>query len=93
MSKRENFETKMQERLDGLKSELGELKDTAQRAEINMELEYYTLLEELHLELEATEHKLELLKRANEEKWEDFKSDLERSWKSLRQLISAINAP
>jgi hypothetical protein len=83
----------MQGRLEGLKSEIAELKDKAQREEINLELEYYTLLEELHLKLEATEHKLEMLKLANEEKWEEFKSDLEHSWKSLRALITAITAP
>jgi len=93
MSKRETYENKMQERLEGLKSQIAELRDRAQQVEINLELEYYTLLDELHLELEASEHKLAMLKLANEEKWEEFKSDLEHSWKSLRALITAITAP
>jgi hypothetical protein len=93
MRKRETYENKMQQRLDGLRSEIAELRDKAQQVELNLELEYYTLLDELHLELEATEHKFEMLKLANEEKWEAFESDLEHSWKSLRELIKAITAP
>jgi hypothetical protein len=65
----------------------------AEQAEVNLELEYYTLIDELQLKLEATEQKFELLLQANEDKWEEFKSELEHSWDSLRELIKVITAP
>jgi hypothetical protein len=83
----------MQAQLDELKADIAGLKGKVGQAEINLELEYYTLIDELHLKLEAGEHKFELLKQANEETWEEFKSELEHSWDSLRELIKAITAP
>jgi hypothetical protein len=83
----------MQAQLMELKTEITELREKAEQAEINLELEYYTLIDELHLKLEATEQKFQLLTLANEEKWEKFKSELEHSWNSLRELIKAITAP
>jgi hypothetical protein len=93
MSKREKYESKMQTQLDELKAEIAGLKGKVEQAEINLELEYYTLIDGLQLKLEASEHKLELLKQANAETWEEFKSELEHSWDSLRELIMAITAP
>ena len=93
MSKREIYESKMQAQLDELKADIAGLKGKVEQAEINLELEYYTLIDELQLKLEASEHKFELLKQANEETWEEFKSELEHSWDSLRELIKAITAP
>ena len=83
----------MQAQLDELKAEIAGLKEKVEQAGINLELEYYTLIDELQLKLEASEHKFELLKQANEETWEEFKSELEHSWDSLRELIKAITAP
>lgn len=93
MSNREKYETRMQARFDQLKAEIAGLKEKMEQTEINLELEYYTLIDELHLKLEASEHGFELLKQANEETWEEFKSELEQSWDSLRELIKAITAP
>ena len=93
MSKRKSYENKMQAQLEELKQEITELKGRAEKAEVNLELEYYTLIEELQLKLEETEHHLELLKIANEQKWDEFKSELEQSWSSLRELVKAVTAP
>ena len=93
MSMREIFERKMQAQLDGLKVELAELKDKAGRAEANLELEYFTLIDELRLKLEEVEQKFELLQQSNDEKWEEFKTELELSWDSLRELVKAITSP
>ena len=90
---REIFERKMQAQLDELKVELAELKDKAGRAEANLELEYFTLIDELRLKLEEVEQKFELLQEANDEKWEEFKTELELSWDSLRELVKAITSP
>jgi hypothetical protein len=83
----------MQAQLDELKTEIAGLGKKAEHAEINLELEYYTLIDELQLTLEATEQKFELLLQANEDKWEELRSELEHSWDSLRELIKVITAP
>ena len=93
MSDREAHENKLQARLEQAKSEIAELKENLEQAEVNLELEYYTLIDELHLKLQNAEQKFELLKQADEEKWQEFKSEFEHSWKSLRELIKAITAP
>ena len=93
MSDREAHENKLQARLEQAKSEIAELKENLEQAEVNLELEYYTLIDELHLKLQNAEQKFELLKQADEEKWQEFKSEFEQSWKSLRELIKAITAP
>jgi len=93
MSIRENYEAKMQTRINELKAEIHELREKADQAETNLELEYYTLIDELHLKLETTEQKFELLRQTQDEKWEEFKTDLELSWNSLRELIRAITSP
>ena len=93
MSKRNTYENKMQAQLEELKHELADLKGKAEKAEVNLELEYYTLIDELQLKLEETEHRLELLKMANEQKWEDFRTELEHSWSALRKMIRAVTAP
>ena len=93
MNERKSYESRMQAQLDGLKAEVAELKQKARQAEINLELEYYTLVDELQVKLEVAEDRLEMLKMANEEKWEEFKSSFEHSWDALRELIKAITAP
>jgi len=93
MSLRETYEKKMQAQLHELKAEIAELKEKAGQTETNLQLEYYTLIDELHLKLETTEQKFELLKQTKDEKWEEFKAELELSWNSLLELIKAITSP
>jgi len=93
MSIRETYEAKMQARLHELKAEIHELREKANRAETNLELEYYTLIDELHLKLETAEQKFELLKQTQDENWEEFKTELELSWKSLLEMVKAITSP
>ncbi|MCG6887981.1 MAG: coiled coil domain-containing protein [Gammaproteobacteria bacterium] len=93
MSRREQHEGRLQAQLDEVKAEITRLREKLEQAEINLELEYYTLIDELQVQLQATERKFELLKQADEEKWEEFKSEFEHSWQSLRELIKAITAP
>lgn len=93
MNIRKRYEEKMQAQLHELKQEVAAIREKAEQAETNLQLEYYTLVDELHLKLEATEQKFELLKQTRDEQWEEFKADLELSWNSLRELIKAITSP
>jgi len=87
------YEKKMQPRLDELKEEIDELRQKADEAETNLELEYYTLLDELQVKLETANQKFQLLTQANEDDWEDFKSEFEAIWDSLRELVKTVSSP
>ncbi len=87
------YEKKMQPRLDELKEEIDGLRQKADEAETNLELEYYTLLDELQVKLEMANQKFQLLVQSNEDDWEDFKSEFEAIWDSLRELVKSVTAP
>ncbi len=87
------YEKKMQPRLDELKEEIDELRQKADEAETNLELEYYTLLDELQVKLDTANQKFQLLIQANEDDWEDFKSEFETIWDSLRELVKTVTSP
>lgn len=93
MSLREIYERKMQAQLQQLKAEIDELRKKADQTETNLELEYYTLIDELHLKLDSANQKFHLLKQANDEKWDEFKSEFELIWNSLRELIKSVTSP
>jgi hypothetical protein len=93
MSLREIYEKKMQTRLYELKSEIDELREKAGQTETNLQLEYYTLIDELHLKLETANQKFHLLKQASDEKWDEFKSEFELIWDSLSELIKSVTSP
>ena len=93
MSLRETYERKMQTQLHQLKAEIDELRKKADPTETNLELEYYTLIDELHLKLDTANQKFHLLKQANVEKWDEFKSRFELIWNSLHELIRSITSP
>ena len=90
---RDAYEKKMLVQLNELKTEIETLKKKVDHVEVNLLLEYYTLIDELQLKLEIVEQKFELLRQANDERWEEFKTELEHSWKSLREVIRAITSP
>ena len=87
------YEKKMQPRLDELREEIAELRQKADEAETNLELEYYTLLDELQVKLETANQKFQLLIQASEEDWEDFKFEFETIWDSLRELVKSVTSP
>ena len=93
MSLKETYEKKIEAQLHELKAEIDELREKADRAEINLELEYYTLIDELQLKLEAANQKFQMLRQASEENWEEFKTEFELVWDSLRELVKSVTSP
>lgn len=89
----ENHEVKLRDRLIALRDEVEELKRKASQAEINLELEYYTLLEELQIKLDSAERNFEALLDAGEKGWDDVEAEIEQVWRAARDLIRAINSP
>ena len=93
MSSRETYERKMQSRLQELKAKIDELRHKADHAETNLQLEYYTLIDQLQLELKSANQKFQRLEEAGEENWEAFKTEFEIVWNSLRELIKSTTSP
>ena len=93
MSLRETYEKKMQAQLGELKAEIAGLRKKADQTETNLQLEYYTLIDELHLNLETANLKFQLLKDASDEKWDEFKSEFELIWDSMSELIKSVTSP
>ena len=93
MSIRDIYEKNMQVRLDEWKARLEVFKEKADQEETNLQLEYYTLIDEIKRELETAHKKLEQLKQAGDETWEEFKTDVEITWDTLDELIRSITLP
>jgi len=93
MSIRDVYENKLQHQLDEWKTRLEAFKEKADQEETNLQLEYYTLIDEIKLELEAAHKKLQLLKQSSDETWEEFKADVEITWNSLDELIRSLTLP
>jgi predicted ribosome quality control (RQC) complex YloA/Tae2 family protein len=87
------YEKKVRHQLQELKEEISELKNKAAQAETNLQLEYYTLIDELQVKLEIADQKFHLLTQAGEDDWEDFKTEFEQVWGSMRELIKSITSP
>ena len=93
MRLREIYEKKMQVQLEELEAEIDELMEKTGQTKTNLQLEYYTLIDELRVKLEAANQKFYLLKQASEGDWEAFKSEFELVWSSMRELIKSITSP
>ena len=93
MSFKEIYEKKMQTQLNELKAEIDELRVKAEQVEINLQLEYYALIDELQVKLELANQRFQSLKQTGEEDWEEFKSEFELVWNSLRELIKSVISP
>jgi len=93
MSIRDVYEKNMQAQLDEWKTKLKNFKEKADQEETNLQLEYYTLIEEIELELETAHKKLQLLKQSGDETWEEFKTDVELTWAGLHDLIKSLVLP
>jgi len=87
------YEKKVRHQLQELKEEISELKNKAAQVETNLQLEYYTLIDELQVKLEIADQKFHLLTQAGEDDWEEFKTEFEQVWNSMRELIKSINSP
>ena len=90
---RKTYEGEMRTRLQALRKNVEAIEQRAEQAETNLELEYFTLLEELRLALENAERKFELLLESHDEQWEGIKTEFEQLWRGARELIRAINSP
>lgn len=93
MNLRETYEKKVQAQLNELKTEIDELRKKVGKMETGLQLEYYTLIDEVELNLEVARQHYELLKLSSDEKWHEIKQEFEVIWRSMRELIKSVNSP
>ena len=87
------YENKLLTRLDELRTEIDGLRKKVEQAEVNLQLEYYTLIDELQVKLEFANLKLQRKIRSGEEDWEEIETEFELIWNSLRELIKSVTSP
>ena len=93
MSIRDVYEKSKQAQLDEWKTRLEVFKQKAEQEETNLQLEYYTLIEEVALELDVAHKKLQALKHSSDEAWEELKAEVELTWDVLHDLIKSLTLP
>ncbi|MGD8785393.1 MAG: hypothetical protein PVF28_05480 [Thioalkalispiraceae bacterium] len=89
MSMKEAYEKKLQAQLDEWGLEIDKLKAKADKAEAEVQLEYYKQIEELRLMQEEANRKLAELKEASDDAWEDLKAGIDSAWDSLSNALKS----
>ena len=92
MSLKQAYEQKLRAQLDAWKTDIDQLKAKADKAEADVQLEYYKKIEELRMKQESAREKLQELENAGEDAWEDLKAGIESAWDDLRDSIKSATS-
>jgi len=82
-SNRNEFISKMKDRLDQLDEEIEELKGHSGRLEAEARKEYENQLHDLREKRREAKRRIDDLRSASEEKWQQLKDETEHAWKAL----------
>ena len=89
MGMKEAYEKKLQAQLDEWSAEIDKLKARADRAEADVQLEYYKHIEELRSMQDAARARLSALREAGDDAWEDLKAGIDSAWSSLGSALKS----
>jgi len=92
MSKREEFITKMRNRLKEWNAELDKLEGKVLTVKSELQGKYRRQIADLRKKREETEKKLEEVKAAGEGAWENLKGEYERTWTALKDAYAAFKS-
>lgn len=92
MSLKQAYEQKLKAQLDEWKTEIDNLKARADKAEADVQLEYYKQIESLREKQETARNKLHELENASEDAWEDLKAGIEIARDDLRDAIKSATS-
>jgi DNA anti-recombination protein RmuC len=92
MSKKENYEKKLQAQLDEWAAETDKLKAKAKGVSADVKIEYDKQVNELQKKQKAAGEKLTELKKASEDAWEELKEDMDDMWDSLGKTLTSVIA-
>lgn len=89
MTLKEAYEKKLQASLHEWNAEIDKLKAKADKAEADIQIEYYKQIEDLRSKQQEAYEKLNELKKAGEDAWEDLKAGVELAWDSLGEAVKS----
>ena len=92
MSLKQAYEQKLKAQLDEWRTEIDKLKARADKAEADVQLEYYKQIETLREKQEAARDKLGELEHACEDAWEDLKAGVDSAWDDLRDSVKSATS-
>jgi len=82
-SNRNEFISKMKDRLDQLDDEIEKLKGKSDKLEADARKEYENRMHDLREKRREAKRTLDDLRSASEEKWQQMKDEAEHAWKAL----------
>jgi len=92
MDMREAYQRKIEAQLEEWKAEIKRMKAKADKADADVQVEYYKQIEDLQSKQKVAQKKLKGLKEAGEGAWEDLKSGVELAWESLGEAVKSANS-
>ena len=92
MGMKESYEQKLQAQLDEWGSKIDTLKAKADKAEADIQLEYYEEIERLRTLQEEATLKLNELKSSSDDAWEDLKAGMDNAWDSLSNAVKSATS-
>jgi uncharacterized coiled-coil DUF342 family protein len=92
MSMKQAYQKKLEAQLDEWNTEIDKLKIKADKAEADVQLEYYKQIDELRSMQEAASSKLAELKAASDDAWEDLKAGMDSTWDTLGNALKSANS-
>jgi len=92
MDMREAYQRKIEAQLEEWKAEIKRMKAKADKADADVQVEYYKQIEDLQSKQKVAQKKLKVLKEAGEGAWEDLKSGVELAWESLGEAVKSANS-
>lgn len=87
-SNRNEFISKMKERLDQLDDEIESMKSKGEEMEADARKEYENRLHDLREKRREAKRTIDDLRSASEERWQQVKDEAEHSWKALHNSFS-----
>ncbi len=92
MGMKEAYEKKLQAQLDEWGAQIDTLKAKADKAEADVQLEYYKEIEELRAMQNEANKKIVELKNASDDAWEDLKAGMDSAWDSLSIAVKSATS-
>ncbi len=89
MSKKEEYQKKLQEELDEWGREIDKLKVLADKAKAGLKTEYQKEVLDLKAKRQAAQGKLDELKKESGEAWVDLKGGIEIAWDALGKAVKS----
>jgi len=87
MGMKQEYEQKLQSKLEECLLQIDKLTEKADKAEAELRSECYRIIEDLRIKQETVKGKLEEMRQAGEESWEDIKPGAVSMYDELTKVV------